>query len=54
MEIFRRAQIVQAAEFNFTPYLIVSVIFLAVTIPMSRFVDWLVARDRRRQMAGTQ
>jgi polar amino acid transport system permease protein len=54
VEIFRRAQIVQAAEFNFTPYLIVSVIFLALTIPMSRFVDWLVARDRRRQMAGVR
>jgi polar amino acid transport system permease protein len=54
VEIFRRAQIIQAAEFNFTPYLIVSVIFLAVTIPMSRFVDWLVARDRRRQMAGAR
>jgi polar amino acid transport system permease protein len=54
VEIFRRAQIIQAAEFNFTPYLIVAVIFLVVTIPMSRFVDWLVARDRRRQMAGAR
>jgi polar amino acid transport system permease protein len=54
VEIFRRAQIVVAAEFDFTPYLIVSVIFLALTIPMSRFVDWLVARDRRRQMAGSR
>ncbi len=54
VEIFRRAQIVQAAEFNFTPYLIVAVIFLLLTIPMSRFVDWLVARDRKRQMAGSR
>lgn len=54
VEIFRRAQIVQAAEFNFTPYLIVAVIFLLLTIPMSRFVDWLVARDRKRQMAGAR
>ena len=52
VEIFRRAQIVQAAEFNFTPYLIVAVIFLLLTVPMSRFVDGLVARDRKRQMAG--
>ena len=49
-----RTQIVQAAEFNFTPYLIVAVIFLLLTIPMSRFVDWLVARDRRRHMAGAR
>jgi polar amino acid transport system permease protein len=52
VEIFRRAQIVQAAEFNFTVYLIVAVLFLLLTIPMARFVDWLVARDRRRQVAG--
>jgi polar amino acid transport system permease protein len=54
VEAFRRAQIIVSAEFNFTPYLIVAVIFLAVTIPMSRFVDRLVARDRRRQMAGAR
>ena len=54
VEIFRRAQIAQAATFNFTPYLIVAAIFLLLTIPMSRFVDWLVARDRRRQMAGAR
>lgn len=52
VEAFRRAQIIQAAEFNFTPYLITAVIFLLLTIPMARFVDWLVERDRRRQVAG--
>jgi polar amino acid transport system permease protein len=54
VEAFRRSQIIQAAEFNFTPYLITAVIFLIATIPMARFVDWLVARDRRRQMAGAR
>jgi polar amino acid transport system permease protein len=54
VEVFRRAQIIQAAEFNFTPYLITAVIFLVLTIPMARFVDWLVARDRRRQLAGAR
>lgn len=54
VEAFRRAQIIQSAEFNFTPYLITAVIFLLLTIPMSRFVDWLVARDRRRQVAGVR
>ncbi len=54
VEAFRRSQIIQSAEFNFTPYLIAAVIFLAITIPMSRFVDWLVGRDRRRQMAGAR
>jgi len=54
VEIFRRAQIVQAATFNFTVYVIVAIIFLLLTIPMARFVDWLVARDRRRQWAGAR
>lgn len=54
IEAFRRAQIVNAATFNFTPYLVTAVIFLALTIPMARFVDWLVSRDRRRQMAGSR
>jgi hypothetical protein len=25
---------------------------VAITIPLARFTDWLVARDRRRQQAG--
>jgi polar amino acid transport system permease protein len=54
LEAFRRAQIIQAAEFNYTSYLIAAVLFLLLTIPMSRFVDWLVGRDRKRQMAGAQ
>jgi polar amino acid transport system permease protein len=54
VEAFRRAQIIQSAEFNFTPYLITAVIFLVLTIPMARFVDWLVARDRRRLVAGAR
>ena len=27
-------------------------LFVALTIPLARFTDWLVARDRRRQLAG--
>lgn len=52
IEAFRRAQISSASDFNFTPYLAAALIFLVLTIPMARFVDWLVARDRRRQLAG--
>ena len=48
IEVFRPAQIRPAATFNFTPYLGVALVFLVVTIPLARFVDWLVARDRRR------
>ena len=27
-------------------------VLVAITIPLARFTDWLVARDRRRRMAG--
>jgi polar amino acid transport system permease protein len=51
VEVFRTAQANVASGFNFTPYLACGLIFLLLTIPMARFVDWLIARDRRRQMA---
>ncbi len=54
VEIFRTAQIINAATFNFTPYVAVALVFVVVTIPLARFTDWLVARDRRRAAAGTR
>jgi len=52
IEVFRRTQIEAGGSFNFTPYLACGLVFLVLTIPMARFVDWLAARDRRRQLAG--
>jgi polar amino acid transport system permease protein len=52
IEAFRRAQIKSAATFDFTVYLVSALLFLLLTIPMARFSDWLVARDRRRMQAG--
>lgn len=52
IEVFRRTGIEVSGGFNFTPYLACGLIFLVLTIPMTRFVDWLAARDRRRQLAG--
>ena len=52
VEIFRTTYIKQAANFNFTPYLAVGLVFLVVTIPLIHVVDWLVARDRRRAIKG--
>jgi polar amino acid transport system permease protein len=51
VEIFREAQIVKAATFNFTPFMAVALVFIVVTIPLARFTDWLVDRDRARQAA---
>jgi polar amino acid transport system permease protein len=52
VEVFKRSQIEAGGSFNFTPYVACALIFLALTIPMARLVDWYVARSRRRQVAG--
>ena len=52
VESFRQAQIDSAATFNFTPYLCTALLFIIITIPLARFTDWLIARDRRRRQAG--
>jgi polar amino acid transport system permease protein len=52
VEIFRTAQIKEAATFNFTPILGVALVFIVVTIPLARLTDWLVARDKRQRASG--
>ena len=52
VEVFRQAQIDEAATFNFTPFLVTALLFLLITIPLARLTDWLIARDRRRQLAS--
>jgi polar amino acid transport system permease protein len=52
VEVLRQTQIDQAATFNGTYYLVAATLFVAITIPLARLTDWLVARDRRRQQAG--
>jgi polar amino acid transport system permease protein len=54
VEIFRTAQIKQMATFNFTPYLAVALVFIVVTFPLARLVDWLVNRDRSRAATGAR
>ena len=52
IEALRQAQIEAAGAFNYTPFVATAVIFLLLTIPLTRLTDWLIARDRRRQLAG--
>ena len=53
VEILRQAGIDKAKTANFTPYVAASLIFLAITIPCTRFADHLLARERRRTGATT-
>lgn len=52
IEVLRRAQIDASSTFNYTPYVAAALIFIALTIPMTRFADWVQLRMARRQRAG--
>src|SRR5207249_2070360 len=49
VEAFKQSQIDAAATFNYTSYVAAALLFVALTIPLARFTDWLVLRDRRRR-----
>ena len=49
VEAFRQSQIEVAGSFNYTPYVATAVIFLVLTIPLTRLTDFLIARERRRR-----
>ena len=52
IEAFNQSQIDVDATFNFTPYLAAAALFVAITIPLARFTDYLILRDRLRRQAG--
>jgi polar amino acid transport system permease protein len=45
-EAFRVAQISASSTFNYTPLLAAAVLYLAVTVPLARILDYLRARQR--------
>lgn len=45
----REAQIYTTRTFNYTSLVVATLLFLAISIPLTRFVDWYVARDRSRR-----
>ena len=48
IEILRQAGIDKSKFANFTPYIGAAVIFLCITIPLTRTTDYLIERERRR------
>lgn len=48
-EAVREAQIYTTRTFNYTSYLVAAALFLAISIPLTRFVDWYTARDRAQR-----
>ena len=53
IEILRQAGVDKSKFANFTPYIAAAVVFLLITIPLTRTTDWLVERERRRT-SGTR
>jgi polar amino acid transport system permease protein len=51
LEALRVAQINADYDFNYTPYLAAALLFIAVTIPLTRYADWLQAKAVKRQWA---
>jgi polar amino acid transport system permease protein len=52
VEVLRQAGIENARDFNFTHYVAAAILFLCISIPLTRLTDWLLSRERR-MMSGT-
>ncbi len=48
-EAVRAAEIYKGRTFNYTGFIVATLLFLAISIPLTRFVDWYTARDRARR-----
>lgn len=54
VDAVRAADIIVGRSLNYTPYIVAGLVFVALTIPMTRFTDWVTARmDRRRAQGGS-
>jgi polar amino acid transport system permease protein len=45
IDAIRAAQIETARDFNFTPYVVAGLLFVALTIPLTRVTDWVARRQ---------
>ncbi|MEV6739797.1 amino acid ABC transporter permease [Streptomyces sp. NPDC051104] len=53
VDAVRASDIIVGRSLNYTPYIVAGLVFVALTIPMTRFTDWVTARmDRRRAQGG--
>lgn len=51
VEALRQANIISNRDFVFTPLVVAAVLFIAATILLARFADWLTVRSMRRENA---
>jgi polar amino acid transport system permease protein len=53
VDAIRSAQIETATDFNFTPYVVAGLLFVLLTIPLTRLTDWVARRQGWYGVAGT-
>jgi polar amino acid transport system permease protein len=52
LEATRQAQIYASFNFNYTSYVVAGLLFIAITIPLARFTDYLLRRSEQRRTVG--
>jgi polar amino acid transport system permease protein len=52
IEAARAAQIYASLRYNYSSFVMAAILFILMTIPLARFTDHLIERDRRRRQAG--
>ncbi|MBQ6395943.1 MAG: hypothetical protein IJH87_06340 [Atopobiaceae bacterium] len=52
IDAVRAAQIVVAKTYNFTPYIVASILFIAMSVPFILLNDWYSERMRKREQTG--
>lgn len=52
IEMTRAAQIYTLDAFNFTPLVVAAFFYVLLTVPLSRWADWMAERQRRRSAAS--
>ncbi len=53
VDAIRQAQIINSLTYNYTPYVVAGLMFIALAVPSGRFADAVGARARRREQAGS-
>lgn len=53
VEAVNAGTIYQDTQFNSSGLMVASLLFLAMTIPLTRFTDGLISRDRKRRLASS-
>lgn len=52
VDAVRAANIAQAETFNFTPYVVAGLVFVAISLPLIRVTDAMSRRQQRREQIG--